>query len=90
MYLFKLNNAEDFIGRIRGGLHTAETAKNSNIISLTETDSNPQFAADALNAVMREYLNYDRNQRTQSASQMIKFIDSQLDFLANEVKGSEN
>jgi len=89
LYLFKLNAPEDFIGRVRGGLHTAETAKNSNIISLQEVDSNPQFAADALNAVMKEYLNYDRNQRTQSASQMIKFIDRQLDFLAGEVKGSE-
>ncbi|MDB5145734.1 MAG: polysaccharide biosynthesis proteinregulator [Mucilaginibacter sp.] len=89
LYLFKLNAAEDFIGRVRGGLHISETAKNSNIISLQETDSNPQFAADALNAVMKEYLNYDRNQRTQSASQMIKFIDNQLAFLSNEVKGSE-
>ena len=90
LYLFKLNAAEDFVGRVRGGLHTGETARNSNIISLQEVDSNPQFAADALNAVMREYLNYDRNQRTQSASQMIRFIDNQLEFLSNEVKGSEN
>jgi len=90
MFLFKLNSAEDFIGRIRGGLHTTETAKNSNIISLQETDSNPLFAADILNAIMKEYLNYDRNQRTKSASQMIGFIDKQLDFLANEVRGSEN
>ncbi|MDF2433966.1 MAG: tyrosine-protein kinase Etk/Wzc [Mucilaginibacter sp.] len=89
LYLFKLNATEDFIGRVRGGLHISETAKNSNIISLQETDSNPQFAADALNAVMKEYLNYDRNQRTQSASQMIRFIDNQLAFLSNEVKGSE-
>ncbi len=89
-YLFKLNAAEDFLGRVRGGLHINETAKNSNIISLQETDSNPQFAADVLNAVMKEYLDYDRNQRMQSASQMIQFIDSQLDFLSNEVKGSEN
>jgi tyrosine-protein kinase Etk/Wzc len=89
-YLFKLNSANDFVGRVRGGLHTNETAKNSNIISLQETDLNPQFAADILNAIMKEYLNYDRNQRTQSASQMIRFIDSQLEFLASEVKGSEN
>ena len=88
LYLFKLNAAEEMTGRIRAGLRTNETAKNSNIISLQETDSNPQFAADALNAVMKEYLNYDRNQRTQSASQMIKFINDQLDFLSNEVKGS--
>jgi tyrosine-protein kinase Etk/Wzc len=89
-YLFKLNAAEDLVGRVRGGLHTSETAKNSNIISLQEVDSNPQFAADVLNAIMKEYLNYDRNQRTLSASQMILFIDKQLDFLSGEVKGSEN
>jgi len=90
VYLFKLNAVDDFVGRVRGGLRTNETAKNSNIIALQETDSNPRFAADALNAVMKEYLNYDRNQRTQSASQMIQFINTQLQFLSGEVKGSEN
>ncbi|MCO5947653.1 GumC family protein [Mucilaginibacter flavidus] len=90
LFLFKLNSPEDFVGRVRGGLHTNETAKNSNIISLQETDSNPQFAADILNAIMKEYLIYDVNQRTKSASQMIRFIDRQLDFLSNELKGSDN
>ncbi len=89
-FLFKLNAPEDFIGRVRGGFHTNEAARNSNIISLQETDSNPQFAADILNAIMKEYLNYDRAQRAQSAIQMIQFIDSQLEFLSKEVKGSEN
>ncbi|HWZ16340.1 MAG TPA: polysaccharide biosynthesis tyrosine autokinase [Mucilaginibacter sp.] len=90
IFLFKLNAAEDFVGRVRGGLHIAETGKNSNIISLQETDSNPQFAADVLNSLMSEYLTYDKNQRTKSASQMINFIDNQLAFLSTEVKGSEN
>jgi len=90
VYLFKLNSPEDFIGRVSGGLRIAETAKNSNIISLQETDLNPKFAADVLNAIMNEYLVYDKNQRTLSASQMIGFIDSQLAFLASELKGSEN
>jgi len=89
-YLFKFNSADDFVGRARGGLRTSEAGKNTNIISLVETDSNPQFAADVLNSIMKEYLSYDRLQRTQSASQMIQFIDSQLDFLSKEVKGSEN
>jgi len=89
-YLFKLNAPEDFLGRVGGGFHAGETSKNSNIISLQEVDSNPQFAADILNAIMREYLNYDRSQRTLSTSQMIQFIDSQLDFLSKQVKGSAN
>jgi capsular exopolysaccharide synthesis family protein len=89
-FLFNFNAPEDFIGRIRGGFHAGETARNSNIISLQETDSNPQFAADILNAIMKEYLNYDRAQRALSTTQMIQFIDSQLDFLAAQVKGSAN
>jgi len=89
-YLFKLNAPEDFVGRVRGGFRTGEAAKNSNIISLQETDSNPQFAADILNAIMKEYLNYDRAQKTLSATQTIQFINSQLAFLSGEVKGSEN
>jgi capsular exopolysaccharide synthesis family protein len=89
-YIFKLNAPEDFLGRVRGGFRASETSKNSNIIALQETDSNPQFAADILNAVMTEYLNYDRLQRTLSTTQMIRFINSQLDFLSSQVKGSAN
>ncbi len=89
-FSFKFNIPEDFIGRVRSGLRTSEIVKNSNIISLQETDSNPQFAADVLNALMVEYLNYDKNQKTQSATQMIRFIDDQLNSLSKEVKGSEN
>jgi tyrosine-protein kinase Etk/Wzc len=90
VYLFRLNSPEDFVGRIRGGLHTNEVGKNSNIISLQEIDANPRFAADALNAVMKEYLIYDHNLKTFSASHMIFFINSQLDILSNEVKGSQS
>jgi tyrosine-protein kinase Etk/Wzc len=90
VYLFKFNTPEDFVGRILGGLHTNEVIKNSNIISLQLTDSNAQFAADALNAIMKEYLIYDRNQKTQSATQMIRFIQNQLDTISVEVRGSEN
>jgi capsular exopolysaccharide synthesis family protein len=90
VYLFKFNIPEDYVDRVRAGLSTGETSKNSNIIGLQEIDSNPQFAADILNSIMNEYLTFDRSQKTQSASQMIDFIDSQLAFLSTEVKGSEN
>ncbi|WP_439697084.1 GumC family protein [Mucilaginibacter sp. AW1-7] len=90
IYMFNFNIPEDYVGRVQGGLRAGETGKNTNIIALQETDSNPQFAADVLNNIMREYVVFDRNQKAQSASQMIDFIDSQLSFLSNEVKGSES
>jgi tyrosine-protein kinase Etk/Wzc len=89
IYLFKFNMPEDFIGRVRGGLRTSEMVKNSNILLLQQIDANPQFAADVLNAIMKEYLIYDRNRKTQSASQMINFIDDQLTYLTPAIKGSE-
>jgi len=89
VYLFKFNMPEDFIGRVRGGLRTSEVVKNSNILLLQQIDANPQFAADVLNAIMKEYLIYDRNRKTQSATQMINFIDDQLQYLSGTVKGSE-
>ena len=88
VYLFKLNVADDFLGRVRGGLRIGETGKNSNIISLQQTDSNPYFASDILNAVMNEYLKFDRIQKMQSATQMISFIDDQLKYLSSKVNTS--
>jgi capsular exopolysaccharide synthesis family protein len=90
VFLFKFNIPENFVDRVRSGLQTGETVRNSNIIGLQETDSNPQFASDVLNNILKEYIIFDRNQKAQSASQMIDFIDSQLSFLSTEVKGSEN
>jgi tyrosine-protein kinase Etk/Wzc len=87
--IFKFNSPEDYLGRAKGGLRTGELVKNSNIITLQETDQNPVFAADVLNAILDEYLIYDREQKTKSASQIIKFIDRQLSFLSDSVKGSE-
>jgi tyrosine-protein kinase Etk/Wzc len=90
IFLFRFNTPEDFVGRVQGALSAGETAKNSNIIGIQERDSNAQFAADMLNAIMNQYLIFDRNQKAQSASQMIDFIDRQLNYLSAEVKGSES
>jgi tyrosine-protein kinase Etk/Wzc len=88
-YLFKFNVPDSFLDRVRAGFRTNEAIKNSNIVTIQQTDSNPQFAADILNAIMDEYLNYDRDQKTQSATQMISFINEQQEYLSSAVKGSE-
>jgi tyrosine-protein kinase Etk/Wzc len=88
VFLFKFNTPEDFIGRVQGGLRTSELAKSSNVLALQITDANPRFAADVLNYIMKEYLIYDRSRKTQSATQMINFIDDQLKYLSSEVNGS--
>jgi len=88
-YQFRFNNLDGLVSRAKGGLSVMEVTKNSGIVSLHETDSNAQFAADALNAIMNEYLVYDHDQKQQSASQIISFINKQLDTISGKVKKSE-
>ncbi len=87
-YSIKFNSKEDFLGRVAGGLSMREAAKSSNILMLTVTDRNPLFAADILNAILKEYVYFDGYRRSLSASQTITFINQQLDFLSQQVRAS--
>lgn len=83
-YQFKFNSKEDFIGRAMGGLYIGEAARFTNVMSLSQTDGNAVFAADILNAIMKEYVKYDIIQRRRSAKQTVDFIDNQLNFINTE------
>ncbi|RZJ87144.1 MAG: tyrosine protein kinase, partial [Chryseobacterium sp.] len=83
-YQFKFNSIEDFIGRAMGGLNIGEAARFTNVMGLSQTDANAVFAADILNAIMKEYVKYDVIQRRRSAHQTVDFIDNQLGFINTE------
>ena len=87
-YSFKFNTKEDFYGRVGGGLTMKPATKSSNVLLLSLSDRNAKFAADILNAILKEYVHYDGEQKSQSATQTIRFIDEQLRFLADEVRSS--
>lgn len=87
-YLFKFNFKREFYGRMGAGLSIGETAKYSSIAAVSKVDGNPYFAADALNAIMKVYLEQGLSEKTQSAKQIIEFIDLQLAKLSNSVQNS--
>ncbi|TAF79399.1 MAG: polysaccharide biosynthesis tyrosine autokinase [Sphingobacteriales bacterium] len=87
-YNFKFNHKNDFFGRLSEGLNIVEAAKFSSVAMITKTDYNPYFAADGLNAIIKVYLQQDLALKTQSAKQIIDFIDAQLNNLSNSVKSS--
>ncbi|KQS36113.1 polysaccharide biosynthesis tyrosine autokinase [Pedobacter sp. Leaf194] len=84
VYQFKFNSKEDFVGRAMGGLNIGEAARFTNVMSLSQTDGNAVFAADILNAIMKEYVKFDVIQRRRSARQTVDFIDNQLGFINTE------
>ncbi len=76
-YSFKFNSKDEFVGRA-SSINTGEAARFTNIMYISLTDANPVFAADMLNAIMKEYVAYDAAQKRRSARQTIEFIENQL------------
>lgn len=90
LFLFKFNNKYSFINRVSAGIYITEAEKFSNIALISKTDDNPIFARDALNAIAQEYLNQDLLTKNLSSSQVINFIDDQLNYLSTNVRKSGN
>ena len=86
-YLFKFNTGRDFLDRINPALKIDDN-QNVNVLQLKITDNNPYFAADALNAILDAYLKFDRMQRSASATQTMKFIDTLLRNMSGTVNTS--
>jgi len=85
-YSFKFNHIYEFYGKIGSGLNIVEVSKYSSIANLSKTGDNPYFVSDALNAIIKVYLEQDLINKTQSAKQMISFIDEQMDMLSKNVQ----
>lgn len=84
VFSFKFNSKEDFLGRA-SNFQTGEAGRFTNIMSVTLTDENPVFAADMLNAIMKEYIKYDAIEKRRSARQTVEFIENQMDLVSKQV-----
>ncbi|MBC6112191.1 GumC family protein [Pedobacter fastidiosus] len=89
-YSFKFNGIRDLYGRAAGGLNVYEQEKNTNIMGVTHTDSNPTFSADVLNEIIKQYVKNDAELKKRSAKQTIDYLNSQIDFLDAQVNKSGN
>jgi len=86
-YLIKINNQADLLERINNSLKL-DDGQNINILNLRFTDHNPYFATDLLNAILQEYLEFDKMQRSVSVSQTANFINTLLNTMSDTVATS--
>jgi capsular exopolysaccharide synthesis family protein len=69
---------EEAIERVRENLRVAETERNSGVIELSYSDSDPRRAADTLEALCSNYLERKSLRGQKRASQTLDFIRAQL------------
>ncbi|WP_214225777.1 tyrosine-protein kinase [Pedobacter sp. B4-66] len=86
-YLIRINNVADLLERISNSL-ILDDGQNINILNLRFTDHNPYFATDLLNAILQEYLEFDKMQRSISVSQTANFINTLLNTMSDTVTAS--
>lgn len=87
-YSFRFNSPEDFYYRAVNGLGVDEVDKNTNIMRVSHTDENPRFSADVVNAIIKQYLANDAEQKKRSAIQTIDYLDDQINYLDTVVQKS--
>jgi len=86
-YVFRFNDQTELFDKINKSLKFDE-AQNTSLVYLKIADNNPFLATDILNAILKEYLEFDRMQRSVAASQTASFISSLLETMADTVKNS--
>jgi len=64
--------------RLLESLRIVEVERNSGVVKLTVSDSDPHRAADTANALCRNYFDQNVDRSSQRASQTVRFIKSQL------------
>ena len=89
-YAFKVNHREDLLSRVSSGIAVKELGKNTNIMNISDIDENPYFAKDIVNAIMREYVYFDEQNKSHGANSTIAFINSQLRIMSDELKSAQN
>ncbi len=88
-YIFRFTNMPALYGRVRSNLAVTEVSRGSNILLISLSDNNYNFATDFLNMLTKEYQSYNQELKTQSATKTLEFIDSQLSGLAEQVNKSQ-
>lgn len=83
--VFRFNAPESSLQSLIRELSIDEV-QNTNIINLRITTANPYFARDILNAILDQYLKFDKLQRAASVVQTGAFISSLLSTMSEAVK----
>ncbi len=84
---FRFNDINDLFLSVNEVLKIDEN-QNTNILNLTYTDSNPYFATDILNSILKSYQSFDRAQRSLPIKQTSFFIDTLLTKMSVALKRS--
>lgn len=86
---FKFNSVENLTNQYVKNLDVKLLNNAAKTVQIIFKDFNAVKAADIANGIAEEYINYDVERKSESAKNVIAFIDEQLSFVYDRLKESE-
>lgn len=81
--------ADKRAGELVGGLNVHQSGESNNILELGYETENPRIGAEIIDQWMREYEQSGLEEKKKIAGNALKFIDSQMDTVRDELGGVE-
>ncbi len=86
-FFFVINNRQTVAKRIRDIIRISPYTPS---IMISFQDKNPVRAADIVNAMNDEFISYDKEKKTESATLILNFIEAQINLINTELQAYEN
>ncbi len=86
---FKINSVESLANLYVKNLEVKLLNSAAKTVQIVFKDFNALKAADIVNGIAEEYINYDVERKSESAKNVLAFIDEQLSFVYEKLKDSE-
>jgi uncharacterized protein involved in exopolysaccharide biosynthesis len=88
-FFFMMNTTESNIRKYIGNVAVQLLNQSAQTIQIVVSDKNPKKCADLANAIAEEFIKYDLQRMSQSAENIIGFIDTSLRNINNQLTQSE-
>lgn len=89
-FLLQRENTDDVVADLQKRLLIAERNKQTGIIKVAMKGMQPRHTADIVNAIIDAYIQQNIEQHSEEASRMLKFLDSQLPQVKQQLDVSES
>ncbi|MCG8697386.1 MAG: polysaccharide biosynthesis tyrosine autokinase [Bacteroidales bacterium] len=89
-YIFKFNRKYELVHKFRQNLSVSSNPGSKNILNITVKGESPEQLILFLNTLCNNYIENDKAIRSRMATNTIKYIDSQLYILTQQLKDAEN
>jgi capsular exopolysaccharide synthesis family protein len=88
-YFITINNTKTVLSKIVSNLNIQVLNENAGTILITYNDYNARKSAEITNAIAEKFIEFDENKKKESATNIIKYIDQQMDNVFVQLNETE-